>query len=69
MSEGIKLGSPTDSPSGLPPVPLFTSGFDLGALRKRINLSIAKAKFKALPKAKQENRAKQAIETINQLIK
>ena len=57
------------SPQGLAPVPLFASGFDLGKLRKRINLGIAKAKFRSLPKAEQGKRANEAIKTINQLIK
>ncbi len=58
----------TDSPRALSASDLFASGFDLGALRKRINSSIAKAKFKALPKAEREKRANKAIETIKQLI-
>jgi len=58
-----------DSIPDLSPSDLFASGFGLDALRKRINLSVAKAKFKALPKAERENRAKQAIKTINRLIK
>lgn len=63
------MKTPQPSPERFTASDLFASGFDLGALRKRINLSIAKAKFKALPKAEQEKLAKQAIETINQLIK
>ena len=53
----------------LPASDLFASGFDLGALRKRINSSIAKAKFNALPKAEREKRATEALKTITQLIK
>lgn len=59
----------TDSPRALSASDLFASGFDLCALRKRINLSTAKAKFKALPKAEQEKRANEAIKTIKELIK
>lgn len=53
----------------LPASDLSDSGFDLGALRKLINLSIAKANFNALPKAEREKRANEAIKAINQLIK
>ena len=59
----------TDSPRALSASDLFASGFDLGALRKRINSSIAQAKFKAVPKAERERRANEAIKIINQLIK
>lgn len=59
----------TDSPRALSASDLFASGFDLGALRKRINSSIAKAKFKGLPKAEREKRSTEALKTINQLIK
>lgn len=59
----------TDSPERFTASDLFASGFDLGALRKRINIGIAKAKFKALPKAEQEKRATEAIKTISKLIK
>ena len=59
----------TDSPDQLTASNLFASGFDLGSLRKRINASIAKAKFNALPKAERDKRATEALEAINQLIK
>ncbi len=48
---------------------LLDPGFSLCELRKRINLGIAKAKFKALPKPERERRADEAIENISQLIK
>ena len=63
------MSNTKDSPERFTASDLFASGFDLGALRKRINSGMAKAKFKSLPKAEQERRAKQAIETINHLIK
>ena len=59
----------TGSPRALSASDLFSSGFDLGTLRQRINSSIAKAKFKSLPKAEREKRANEAIKIINQLIK
>jgi len=59
----------TDQLRALSADDLFASGCDLGTLRKRINSSIAKAKFKALPKAEREKRANEAITTIKQLIK
>jgi hypothetical protein len=59
----------TDSHRALSASDLFASGYDLGTLRKLINSSIAKAKFKSLPKAEREKRANEAIKTINQLLK
>ena len=47
----------TDKPRALSASDLFASGFDLGTLRKRINSSIAKAKFKSIPKAQRSNSA------------
>ena len=62
------------TPDTPPPKPMLTpnlatSGFNLGELRKRINLSIAKAKFKALPKSEKDKQLAQAMKTIDQLIK
>jgi hypothetical protein len=58
----------THSPKGSPASDLFASGFDLGALRKRISLAVSKAKFQLLPKHEQNKRAVEALKTIKELI-
>ncbi len=69
MREQQAMKNTTDSPRALSASDLSASGFDLGALRKRIESSLAKAKFKSVPKAEREKRANEAIKIINQLIK